>query len=90
MRDIKELLLILLNEYHAPETLNRLEVNPGYGFTRMITRCKKKGLLSDEEGEQIRLFILEHKPSDVIPLIWWPMQQKQPRIEFLSKLISEL
>lgn len=90
MRDIKQLLMILLSEYHAPETLNRLEVNPGYGFIKMIIICKRKGLLSNKEGDHLMKFISDRKPTNVNYISWWPMQQKQPRIEFLNKLISEL
>lgn len=94
MRTIKELLVILLNEYQKLEGetyRNTLYSDNGYAFGVIAKKAVDKLLLADNERNRLLTYLRKNKNESVNQLLWWPMGYlNAARIEFLKKLISEL
>ena len=94
MRTIKELLVILLNEYQEIEGetyLNTLYSDNGYAFGVITKKAVDKSLLNEKERIRVLVYLRTNKNESVNQLLWWPMGYlNAARIEFLKKLISEL
>ena len=88
MRDIKELLEILLHQYqNNPDNFIR-----SAGLCHATIFITVIHVIDSVEAWELRKFIYNKKPaycSDVY-LFWWQPGEIQPRIEFLKKIISEL
>jgi len=94
MRTIKELLVILLNEYQELEGetyRNTLYSDNGYAFGVITKKAVDKSLLTDKERSRLLTYLRTNKTEYVNQFLWWPMGYlNAARIEFLKKLISEL
>ena len=94
MRTIKELLVILLNEYQELEgetCRNTLYSDNGYSFGVITKKAVDKSLLTDKERSRLLTYLRTNKTEYVNQFLWWPMGYlNAARIEFLNKLIEEL
>ena len=94
MRAIKELLLILLNEYQDLEGetyRNTIYADNGYGFGIITKKAVDKLRLTNSERYRLLAYLRSSKTEYINQFLWWPMGfLNAERIEFLKKLISEL
>ena len=94
MRTIKELLVILLNEYQEIEGetyLNALYSDNGYAFGVITKKAVDKSLLNEKERSRLLIYLRTNKTEYVKQFLWWPMcYLNAARIEFLKRLINEL
>jgi hypothetical protein len=79
MRTDKELLQVLL------DNIDKLE----YGLCGLATTLWLNYIISYKELEVIRNIIESNKPKNAL-FFYFPIGQKQPRIEYLQKLIDAL
>lgn len=93
MRTIKELLVILLNEYQELEGetyRNTLYSDNGYAFGVITKKAVDKLLLTDNERDRLLTYLRTNKTESVNKLLWWPMGYlNAARIEFLKQLIKK-
>ena len=94
MRDIKTLLVILLNEYQELEGetyRNTIYSNNGYSFGSITKKAVDKLRLTDSERYRLLVYLRTNKTEYVNQFLWWPPKYlNAARIEFLKRLISEL
>ena len=94
MRKIKELLMILLNEYQVLEGetyRNTIYADNGYGFGRVTKKAVDKLLLTDNERDRLLAYLRTNRTESVNQFLWWPMGYlNEARIEYLKQLIAEL
>ena len=94
MRTIKELLVILLNEYQELEGetyRNTIYADNGYGFGRVTKKAVDKLLITANERDRLLDHLKTNKTEYVNQFLWWPPKYlNAARIEFLNKLIAEL
>lgn len=94
MRDIKELLLILLNEYQSIEgepPQSTIYSDSGYGFGRITKKAVDKLLITANERDRVLDYLRTNKTEYVNQFLWWPPRYlNASRIEFLTRLINTL
>ena len=94
MRAIKELLVILLNEYQELEGetyRHTIYSDNGYGFGVITKKAVDKLLLTYDERSRLLTYLRTNKTEYVNQFLWWPAGYlNASRIEFLKRLISEL
>ena len=84
MRDIKQLLEILLHEYKN----NKVNMIQRSGLCWAISRLPGGWIISEKEANILKEYILSHKPETRFNGYWWPEGETAPRIEFLKQLIK--
>lgn len=94
MRTIKELLVILLNEYQEIEGENYRNTicsDNGHAFGVITKKAVDKLLLADNERDRLLTYLRANKTEYVNQFLWWPMGYlNAARIEFLKQLIKEV
>ena len=94
MRTIKELLVIILNEYQefGGETYrNTIYADNGYGFGIITKKAVDNLRLTDSERYRVLAYLRTNKTECVNQFLWWPMGYlNEARIEYLKQLIAEL
>jgi len=94
MRTIKELLVILLNEYQELEGetyRNTLYSDNGYAFGVITKKAVDKSLLTYDERIRLLTYLRTNKTEYVNQVLWWPPKYlNTARIEFLKRLISPI
>ena len=94
MRDIKELLVILLNEYQELEGetyRHTLYSDNGYAFGIITKKAVDKLLITANERDMVLDYLRTNKTEYVNQFLWWPPKYlNASRIEFLTRLINTL
>ena len=85
MRDIKELLEILLDQYQNDKIYGIRRS----GLCNAVYELKLIALISEQEEDAILKTLRQSRPNRSGDW-YWPRGRVNPRIEFLKKLISEL
>ena len=86
MRDIKQLLDVLLDEYqHNPDDKIR-----SLGLCFAVKRLCYYNLINLHEKDGLLYVIKANRPTDVGNAFWWHQGEVEPRVEFLKQLISKL
>ena len=87
MRDIKELLEILLDQYEN----NRIDGIQRFGLCWAIWRLSKHELINSNEDYVLGAYITKKRPYWAYEMsYWWPAGETKPRIKFIKQLISKL
>ena len=93
MRTIKELLVILLNEYQEIEGetyRNALYSDNGYAFGVITKKAVDKSLLNEKERIRLLVYLRTNKTEYVNQFLWWPPKYlNTARVEFLKQLIKK-
>ena len=86
MRDIKQLLEILLDQYQN----NKIYRIQWAGLCLAITKLCNAGVIDQSDKEALLKVIKANRPKLVeSPLYWWPKGKVNPRVEFLKQLIMK-
>ena len=87
VRPIKELLELLLDYYSN----NKIDHIDDRGLCKAYVQLLEFKVINRYEASDIEIYIRDNRPENTfIEFLFWPEGEKQPRIEFLKKLISEL
>lgn len=84
MRDIKELLEILLDKYEN----NSIYTIQSTGLCWAISKLLDEGIISGEEYDILIEYLYHNKPEYAWIGYWWLEGDVPPRIKFLKKLIK--
>lgn len=84
MRDIKELLEILLDKYEN----NSIYMIQSDGLCWAIQRLCDENIILLQEGDILSEYLYSNKPEWAWAGYWWTMGDVPPRIKFLKKLIK--
>lgn len=86
MRDIKELLEILLDNYEN----NSIYMIQSNGLCWAIQRLCDENIILLQEGDILLEYLYSNKPEWAWAGFWWTIGDVPPRIKFLKQLIEKL